>query len=184
MAAPRRTSPFRSLSGNNPGPMASLEELLTKVDSFPVHQGQPGAPRRRLTVLTCMDARIDPAALLGLNPGDAHVIRNAGGVATDDAIRSIAMSQRLLDTTAILVIQHTGCGIHVVEPETLKDSIAAETGERPAWEAPVEVTPEETLERTIRILRESPAIPHRDMIAGTVIDLVGSGDPAVASPQD
>jgi carbonic anhydrase len=121
-----------------------------------------------------MDARIDPAALLGLEPGDAHIIRNAGGIATEDAIRSIAMSQRLLDTTGILVIQHTGCGIHAVEPELFKDQVASDTGTRPTWVSPVRPTNAETLELTLEILRNSEAIPHRDLIDGTIIDLVGS----------
>ena len=158
--------------------MSEIDDLLNKVDEFPIQQGQPGAPRRRLVILTCMDARIDPAAILGLNEGDAHIIRNAGGIATEDAIRSIAMSQRLLDTTAILVIQHTGCGIHAVEPADLIDRIATETGDRPQWQAPVSPTPEETLQQTLGILRSATAIPHRDLIAGTVIDLIGSGDRA------
>ena len=154
--------------------MSAFNDLIAKVNAHNVEQGQPGAPRLRLTILTCMDARIDPAALLGLEPGDAHIIRNAGGIATDDAIRSIAMSQRLLDTTGILVIQHTGCGIHAVEPELFKDQVEADTGTRPTWTGPVRPTNAETLELTLQILRNTDAIPHRDLIEGAILDLVGS----------
>ena len=156
--------------------MSAFEDLLNKLSEFEVRQGQPGAPRLRLAILTCMDARIDPAELLGLAPGDAHVIRNAGGVATDDAIRSLAMSQRLLDTTAILVIQHTGCGIHVVEPSEFSRTVENETGDTPTWAAPVRSTPEATLQLTLDTLRAASAIPHRELIEGTILDLVGAGD--------
>lgn len=155
--------------------MSGIEELVERLRGAEVAQGQPAAPRLRLTVLTCMDARIDPASLLGLADGDAHVIRNAGGIATADAVRSIAMSQRLLDTKAVIVIQHTGCGIHLVSPEDFADQLGAETGVRPDWDAPAMPTPEETLEQTLGILRSSEVIPHRDLIAGTVLDLAGSG---------
>ena len=159
--------------------MAGIKELLPRLADAPVEQGQPAAPRLRLTVLTCMDARIDPSSLLGLDEGDAHVIRNAGGIATDDAIRSIAMSQRLLDTKAVLVIQHTGCGIHLVSPPDFEVQVAGETGIRPGWNAPAMETPEKTLEQTLSILRSAEAIPHRELIAGTVLDLAGSG---IAAP--
>lgn len=153
--------------------MSGIEQLLTRLKDAPFEAGQPATPRLRLTVLTCMDARIDPYSLLGLTDGDAHVIRNAGGIATDDAIRSIAMSQRLLETKAVLVIQHTGCGIHVVAPEDFERQVREETGVPHEWKAPVMPTPEETLEQTLSILRSAEAIPHRDLIAGTVLDLAG-----------
>lgn len=162
-------------------PMSGIDELIRRLAASPVEPGQPATPRLRLTVLTCMDARIDPGSLLGLDQGDAHVIRNAGGIATEDAIRSIAMSQRLLDTKAVLVIQHTGCGIHMVEPSEFATRIGDETGTRPAWDVPSMPTPEETLEQTLGILRSAEAIPHRDLIAGTVLDLAGSGIPAPIS---
>jgi carbonic anhydrase len=165
----------RLKEGNIPDPMSAFADLLNKVNEFEVRQGQPGAPRLRLSILTCMDARIDPAELLGLDPGDAHVIRNAGGVATDDAIRSLAMSQRLLDTTAILVIQHTGCGIHAVDPAEFSRTVADETGDTPTWSAPVRPTPEATLQLTLETLRASSALPHRELIEGTILDLVGAG---------
>ena len=87
----------------------------------------PAVPRTGVAIVTCMDARIDPAALFGLTPGDAHVIRNAGGIVTDDVIRSLVLSQALLETSEILVVQHTQCGVNAREDE-LRERVAAATG--------------------------------------------------------
>src|ERR1041384_4043234 len=96
----------------------------------------PGAaPRRKLAVLACMDARLDPAALPGLEEGDAHVIRNAGGVVTDDAIRSLALSQHLLGTEEIVLIHHTGCGMLTFDDDEFRSAIEKDTGIRPEWSA-------------------------------------------------
>ena len=128
-------------------------------------------PKRKLTILTCMDARIDLDSLFHLELGDAHVIRNAGGLATDDAIRSIAASQRLLGTEEILVVHHTDCGIHRIPPAEFLDQIEADTGTRPPWEVPSTGEPESTLHLTLEILASATAIPHRDQIHGAVIEL-------------
>ena len=132
-------------------------------------------PRRKLAVLTCMDARIDLDALFELKLGDAHVIRNAGGIATEDAIRSLAASQRLLETEEILVVQHTDCGVHRINPLEFAAQVGADTGETPDWDVPVTDSPATTLALTLEILRNSKAIPHRDRIRGSVLDLA-SGD--------
>ena len=131
----------------------------------------PGPPARKLAILTCMDARIDLDGLFHLDLGDAHVIRNAGGLATNDAIRSLAASQRLLDTNEILVVHHTDCGIHRVHPSDFADQIAAETGRRPDWDVSATDQPETTLQLTLERLREAEEIPHRDRIHGAVIEL-------------
>jgi carbonic anhydrase len=93
----------------------------------------PTPPAKQVAVLTCMDARLDPARILGLEEGDAHVIRNAGGVATDDAIRSLVISQRLLGTDEIILIHHTQCGMETFSDDAVKEQIRADTGIRPAF---------------------------------------------------
>jgi len=133
--------------------------------------GLDAPPRRRLAVLTCMDARIDLDALLDLQLGDAHVVRNAGAIATSDVIRTLAASQRLLGTEEIVVIQHTDCGIHRMDPAAFAAGIEAETGIGIDWEVPATDSPVSTLAMTIEILRNAPEIPHRDRISGYVLEL-------------
>ena len=128
-------------------------------------------PRRRLAVLTCMDARIDLDALLGLELGDAHVIRNAGAIATTDVIRTIASSQRLLGTEEVIVIQHTDCGIHRMDPEAFAAEVTGETGVPVDWAIPATDSPRTTLALTLEILRSAPEIPRRDRISGFVLEL-------------
>ena len=118
----------------------------------------PAPPALGIAVVTCMDARIDPLAVLGLAAGDAHVIRNAGGVVTDDVIRSLALSQTGLGTREVLVAQHTGCGAH-----------------------PPDVDLEASVREAVRALREADGIPHRDRVRGAVIDLVSGGVRPVAA---
>src|SRR6266567_4941993 len=93
------------------------------------------APTRRLAVVACMDARLIPTRLLGLEPGDAHVIRNAGGIVTEDTIRSLAISQRRLGTTEVLLIQHTGCGLHGLDDGEFHAELEADAGVEPGWAA-------------------------------------------------
>jgi carbonic anhydrase len=128
-------------------------------------------PRRRLAVLTCMDARIDLDAMLDLELGDAHVVRNAGAVATTDVVRTLAASQRLLGTEEIVVVQHTDCGIHRMDPAVFAADVARDTGVEVDWEVPATDSPLTTLAMTLEILRNSPEIPHRDRIRGYVLQL-------------
>ncbi len=130
-----------------------------------------GPPAKKLAILTCMDARIGVDALFNLNLGDAHVIRNAGGIATSDAIRSLAASQRLLGTEEIVVVQHTDCGVHSMSPEDFVDLIERETGVRPNWDAEATDEPQTTLSLTLDRLRSSAELLHRDRISGHVLDL-------------
>jgi carbonic anhydrase len=130
-----------------------------------------GPPARKLAILTCMDARIDIDALFDLKLGDAHVMRNAGGIATSDVIRSLAASQRLLGTEEIVVIQHTDCGVHNMAPEDFVDLIERETGVRPDWDAQTTGEPQTTLTLSLDRLRSSPELLHRDRITGHVLDL-------------
>src|SRR5947199_7941277 len=114
--------------------MTVTDEFLTNNESYAAgfgkgHLAMP--PAKQVAVLACMDARLDPARALGLEEGDAHVIRNAGGVVTEDAIRSLVISQRLLGTTEIILIHHTDCGMLTFTDGAVKDSIEADTGIRP-----------------------------------------------------
>ena len=134
----------------------------------------PLPPARKLAVLACMDARMDVHKILGLDEGDAHVIRNAGGVVTEDAIRSLVISQRLLGTDEIVLIHHTGCGMMTFKDDELKVQIESETGIRPpfAMEAFPEV--EKDVRQSVARIMASPFIPRKDSVRGFVYD-VGSG---------
>jgi carbonic anhydrase len=131
-------------------------------------------PLRGVTIVTCMDARIDPAALLGLAPGDAHVIRNAGGVVGDGELRSLAVSQRLLGTTEIAVILHTDCGVRTFTDEDFKDELEAETGTRPSWPPVTFGAVEDDVRATLRRILDDPFLPHKKVVRGFVYD-VGTG---------
>jgi carbonic anhydrase len=125
-------------------------------------------PRRRLAVVACMDSRMDIFEMLGLAHGDAHIIRNAGGVVTDDVIRSLVLSQRLLGTREILLLHHTDCGLQQLTGETLKDEIEVETGVRPSWAFESFKDPYQNVGQSIRRLQVSPFIVHKEHIRGFV----------------
>ena len=131
-------------------------------------------PSRKLAVVTCMDARIDPARLLGLEPGDAHVLRNAGGAVTADVRRSLVISQRLLGTEGILVIRHTGCGMLGLD-EALRDDLAAEVGEHADWQVHGFADLEGDLLAALDELRADPFLLHIDAIRGYVYDVERTG---------
>ena len=131
----------------------------------------PRSPAKRLAVLACMDARLDPARVLALEPGDAHVIRNAGGVVTDDAIRSLAISQNLLGTESIVLIHHTDCGMLGLDDEEFADRIERATGERPDFPAHGFHDLEESLRDSVRRIEESPFIPKTADVRGFVYDV-------------
>ena len=121
------------------------------------------APAKKVVVLACMDARLDPARFLGLDDGDAHVIRNAGGAATSDAIRSIVISQRLLGTEEIMLVHHTGCGMQTFTDDALKDAIADETGIRPDFSFETFSNVEQDVRQTAARLMASPFVPHKNI---------------------
>lgn len=142
----------------------------------------PAPPRLRLAILTCMDARIDPLALLGLAPGDAHLIRNAGGIVDEGALRSLAVSQRMLGTREVLVLQHTGCGMLGLDDERFADEVERDSGRRPAW-APGGFTDlDESVRGAVRALRAEPALPSRGRVRGAIVDLAGGGAREVDVP--
>jgi carbonic anhydrase len=128
-------------------------------------------PARRLAVLACMDARLIPTRVLGLEEGEAHVIRNAGGVVTDDAIRSLVISQNLLGTEEIVLLHHTDCGMLNFTDEELAAKLEDATGERPEWSAHAFSDLEQNVRDSIARLRESPFIPNKDSIRGFVYDV-------------
>ncbi|WP_049570598.1 beta-class carbonic anhydrase [Streptomyces sp. SBT349] len=153
--------------------MSATDELLDNNERYRVSFAGPLSvpPSRRLAVVACMDARLDIYAILGLKEGEAHVIRNAGGVVTDDVIRSLVISQRKLATTDILLIHHTDCGMTTFTDDTFKAEIVAETGIRPDWA--VEAFPEadEDVLQSIRRIKVNPFIPSTDTIRGFVFDV-------------
>jgi carbonic anhydrase len=146
-----------------------MEELLRRADPQG-HFGVPGPPRLSVAIVTCMDARIDPVRLFRLEPGDAHVLRNAGGVVTDDVIRSLMLSQRLLGTRAVIVIHHTRCGALGLSEEAVKSEIQAEIGMRPpfALEGFTDLATE--VRQSVTRIRQSPFLPHRN-VRGFILDI-------------
>ncbi len=128
-------------------------------------------PARKVAVLACMDARLDPAGALGLEEGDAHVIRNAGGVVTDDEIRSLAISQRLLGTEEIILIHHTDCGMLTFTDDGFRSQIHQETGIRPPWSAEAFDDLEQNVRDSIDKLRCSPFVPRTDRVRGFVYEV-------------
>jgi carbonic anhydrase len=128
-------------------------------------------PARRTAVIACMDARLDVHAILGIAEGDAHVIRNAGGVVTDDAIRSLAISQRLLGTTEIILIHHTGCGMLTFTDDDFRASIERDTGIRPPWAAEAFPDLDADVRQSIARVKASPFVPNQDSVRGFVYDV-------------
>ena len=131
----------------------------------------PLPPARKLAVLACMDARLNPYAILGLQEGDAHVIRNAGGVVTDDEIRSLAISQRLLGTEEVILIHHTDCGMLTFTDDEFKRSVQDEVGIKPEWAAEAFPHLEEDVRQSIARIRASPFIPRKESVRGFVYEV-------------
>jgi carbonic anhydrase len=131
----------------------------------------PRPPARKLAVLACMDARLDPAKVLGLQEGDAHVIRNAGGVVSDDALRSLAISQNLLGTEEIVLIHHTDCGMLTFTDDEFAAKLEAETGQKPDWRAHAFDDLETNVRESIDKIRQSPFVPKTDKVKGYVYEI-------------
>jgi carbonic anhydrase len=131
----------------------------------------PLPPAKGVAVLACMDARLDVYRLLGLHDGEAHVIRNAGGVVTDDAIRSLTISQRLLGTTEIVLVHHTDCGMLTFTDDTFKADIQGDTGIKPHWSAEAFSDLAEDVRQSIARIKASPFVPNKDSVRGFVFDV-------------
>ncbi len=154
--------------------MSATDELLENAARYAegfAHGDLPLPPAKRVAVLACMDARLNPHALLGLNEGDAHVIRNAGGVVTDDEIRSLAISQRLLGTEEVILIHHTDCGMLTFEDDAFRRAIQEETGIKPEWAVEAFDDVEDDVRQSIARIRSSPFIPKTDQVRGFVYDV-------------
>jgi carbonic anhydrase len=128
-------------------------------------------PAKRVAIVACMDARLNPYGLLGLEEGDAHVIRNAGGVITDDEIRSLAISQRLLGTEEIMLIHHTDCGMLTFGDDDFRRQLQDDTGIKPEWAAETFSDLDEDVRQSIARIKASPFIPKKDQIRGFVYDV-------------
>jgi carbonic anhydrase len=154
--------------------MSVTDELLQNAEAYAASFDKgdlPLPPARKIAVLACMDARLNPYGLLGLNEGDAHVIRNAGGVVTDDEIRSLSISQRLLGTEEIILIHHTDCGMLTFTDDEFKRSVQDETGIKPEWAAEAFPDLDEDVKQSIARIKASPFIPKKDSVRGFVYEV-------------
>ena len=154
--------------------MTQTELLLKNNETYAkgFKKGVPRAPpSKKVAVLACMDARLDVHKILGLEEGEAHVIRNAGGVATDDAIRSLVISQRLLGTVEIVLIHHTDCGMLTFSDDELKSKIHEETGIRPPFALEAFPNIEDDVRQSIARIKASPFVPRKDLVRGFVYDV-------------
>jgi carbonic anhydrase len=150
------------------------DELLTNNDAYVASFDKgdlPMPPGKKLAVIACMDARLNVYGMLGLNEGDAHVIRNAGGVVTDDEIRSLAISQRLLGTEEVILIHHTDCGMLTFTDDGFKESIQKDTGIKPEWAAEAFPDLDADVRQSIARIKASPFIPSKDAIRGFVYEV-------------
>jgi carbonic anhydrase len=155
--------------------MSNTDDLLANNESYVAGFGDkadlPLPPAAKTAVVACMDARLNVYGALGLKEGDAHVIRNAGGVVTDDAIRSLAISQRLLGTEEIILIHHTDCGMLTFHDDDFKDSIEQDTGIRPPWAAEAFSDLDADVKQSIARIKASPFIPRKDSVRGFVYEV-------------
>jgi carbonic anhydrase len=154
--------------------MSKTDDLLANNEAYAASfdKGELALPPALKTaVVACMDARLDVHALLGIGEGDAHVIRNAGGVVTDDAIRSLAISQRLLGTEEIILIHHTDCGMLTFHDDDFKASIEQDTGIRPPWAAEAFPDLDADVRQSIARVKASPFVPNKDSVRGFVYEV-------------
>jgi carbonic anhydrase len=154
--------------------MSVTDELVHNNETY-AHNFNKGdlplPPAKHVAVLACMDARLDVHKILGLQEGDAHVIRNAGGVATDDAIRSLVISQRLLGTKEIVLIHHTDCGMLTFKDDQVKGQIESEVGIRPQFALEAFGDLEQDVKQSIARIKASPFIPNKSSVRGFIYDV-------------
>jgi carbonic anhydrase len=154
--------------------MSATDELLSNSQDYAASFDQShlsAPPAKKAAVVTCMDARVNPYGILGLSEGDAHVIRNAGGVVTDDVIRSLSISQHELGTEEIVVIHHTGCGLLTFTDDDFKGKLEEATGERPDWDVHTFADLEQDVRASVERVKSSPFIPNRDSVRGFVYEV-------------
>jgi carbonic anhydrase len=154
--------------------MSATDDVLSNNEAYAEsfeHGGLPLPPAKHLAVVACMDARLDVHGLLGLHIGDAHVIRNAGGVVTEDEIRSLSISQRLLGTREIILIHHTDCGMLTFTDDTFRRDLQEDTGIKPTWSPESFSDLDDDVRSSMGRIKGSPFIPHRDSVRGFVYDV-------------
>jgi carbonic anhydrase len=154
--------------------LSATDELLKNNEIYAASFDKgdlPLPPGRKLAVLACMDARLDPARVLGLEEGDAHVIRNAGGVVSEDAIRSLAISQHLLGTEEIVILHHTDCGMLTFSDNEFADRLESETGSRPGWNVQAFEELDIDVRDSIERIKNSPFLPRTDGVRGFVYEV-------------
>jgi carbonic anhydrase len=151
----------------------AIDELLAHArDSERNFEGQRAVvPSRHIAIVTCMDSRIDNFRIFGLDSGEAHILRNAGGLVTDDILRSLVLSQRLLQTREVLLMHHTNCGLHRTDEGALRERIAAETGETPPYAFGAFEDLDAAVRTAIRRVREHKFLPHRENVRGFVYEV-------------
>jgi carbonic anhydrase len=154
--------------------MSTIDELVANASTYATsfESGDlPLPPAKRVAIVACMDARLNPYGLLGLREGDAHVIRNAGGVITDDEIRSLAISQRLLGTQEIMLIHHTDCGMLTFSDDDFRRQVQQDTGIKPEWPAEAFDDLDGDIGQSIARIKASPFIPNKDSVRGFVYEV-------------
>src|SRR5690349_15200456 len=154
--------------------MSSTDELLRNNEAYAENfdkSGLPIPPAKKVAIIACMDARVNPSLIFGLQEGDAHVIRNAGGVVTDDEIRSLAISQRLLGTEEIILVHHTDCGMLTFNDEDFTKSIQDDTGLTPRWSAEAFPDLDDDVRRSVERIRANPFVPRKDSVRGFVYEV-------------
>jgi carbonic anhydrase len=154
--------------------MSVVDELLDSNRRYAgtfVNYGGPIEPSLQLTVVTCMDARIDVFAILGLQLGQAHVLRNAGGIVTDDVLRSLLLSQRLLGTREVMLVHHTGCGLLTFRDDELAAEVERDSGVRPPFPLGAITSLEDSVRTSMATVRSCAFLPHGDQVRGFVYDV-------------
>jgi carbonic anhydrase len=155
-------------------PMTATDDYLKNAEHYAesFDKGDlPLPPSKKVAVVACMDARVMPSLLLGIKEGEAHVIRNAGGVVTDDEIRSLAISQRLLGTEEIILIHHTDCGMLTFTDDDFRRQVQEDTGIKPAWAAEAFSDLEADVRQSIARIKASPFIPRKDNVRGFIFEV-------------
>jgi carbonic anhydrase len=156
--------------------MSTMDHLLRANAAYAARfpGPRPRNPRLRMAIVACMDSRLDLFGALGLNVGDAHLIRNAGGLPTDDVLRSLALSQRYLGTRQVALVHHTDCGMEGFDDDRFRAELTAETGEKPQWDVPGFTDLRATMRESIATVRECRWIAHRDDVRGFIFDVASA----------
>jgi carbonic anhydrase len=161
------------VAANNVHMRSTTDDLVENAVSHYVDFEGPRAliPSKHVAIVTCMDSRIDTFRIFGLDSGEAHILRNAGGLASDDVLRSLVLSQRLLQTREVILMHHTNCGLHGTDETALSDAIVAETGQKPPYAFGTFSDLDEAVRNAIKRVREHPFLPHRDHVRGFVYEV-------------